>query len=746
MGSKWGVGQVTGRLYQLNNDIIAVLNPRSEKINKTHQFILNACAPRSKAPRAVGDLPDCFLGKGEKYNSYLSKLRGMYLEKTPREWRSNIPGFIQCLAELMSHLKKNNISCSDYRGFSKIVTLWDKYQGDSKRLQHKLYMDNVIESTGPGAVSNLFPKTDIKAINYVMAAYSLSLYKSLFSAFSSLQAISLHMSEKDYEKIEGGDLSWMESGQLIIKKDNEKSHKNAKKIQKVWTNHIAAQEGRLIRLKARIARNPESIHATDKYNQTSLLWAASRGDHDIVDYLITQGADINLPTQVPVENANQKEHNYSPLDWAVKRGHIPTILRLMNAGAKANHSHNTLKGKTLDELIKNRNLSRIQILIKLNKTLLNQIDSDGYPPLHSAIGYGHIEIVRYLIDEGADLNIATASADTHKKIQYPNMTALDLAMECNHDPVAILLLEAGVNIPFAVNGKVHIIHIIAKHGRLDHVQKFIARNPELTHAKDKYNQTPLLWAASRGHADVVDYLVAQGADINIATQLPAVSARHEEDNRSPLDWAIKGGHASTILTLIKAGAKANHTHILINGKSLRQAIEDGDLNGVHLFIQCNKALLNVLDKSGYTPLHYAAYYGQLEIARYLVAEGADLNTATLTHQDMKFSGMTAMDILLQNQNHDPVAILLLEAGANISLATNGKYHVIHLVAKNGLLNHVQMLVEREPELIHLKDGCNQTPLLWAASRGHHEVVVFFIIKGTDIHSATQKASLCLHLE
>jgi serine/threonine protein kinase len=107
-------------------------------------------------------------------------------------------------------------------------------------------------------------------------------------------------------------------------------------------------------------------------------------------------------------------------------------------------------------------------------------------------------------------------------------------------------------ISLVVDGLFHPIHCAAQEGMLDIIEKLVEPEPELVHVKDAWNQTALLWAASCGHDEIVDFFIKKGVDVNTPTQ-------HESEfnNYSPLDWAVYGNKVATIITLIYAGAKAN---------------------------------------------------------------------------------------------------------------------------------------------------------------------------------------------
>lgn len=377
-------------------------------------------------------------------------------------------------------------------------------------------------------------------------------------------------------------------------------------------------------------------------------------------------------------------------------------------------------------------------------TILQQRYLERYISMQIMSAYGEQDVIFFDYEDPNEISLFLTgnlfSSDKSRRTYSPatikNKTLLDLAIEHEDDNVAIRLFEAGAKTSSAINGEKHIIHILARNGLLNYMQTLIERAPELIHLKDRYQRTPLLCAASRGYCDVVNYLITQGANVNLETQLPVEEKAQTENDFSPLDWAIKGGHVTTIILLMNSGAKAHHAHTRVKNKLIIYLIKAGSLGGVQLLVKSNPALINAIDKYGYALLHYAAYYAQNEIVRYLIAEGANIDLPTVTHENIQYSNMTAMDILLQNQVDDTLAILLFEAGGKIPLPVNGKYHLIHLFAKNGLLHHVQTLVEKEPGLVHLKDSRNQTPLLWAASRGHHEVVAFLIAQGADVNLPT----------
>ena len=287
--------------FSCSNDIIAIIDSQSKKIKQAHQYIINACVPTSNTPAGLVDISEDFLGKCEQYNGYLTTLRSMYLGQTPRQFRANIPVFVQCLKELHDDMLKKNISISEVSS-NTIRYLLNKWSCNFSKFELKLYMDNVINSTGPGTVTHLFTEIYVKTRNkahtkYAVAASSLSVYKPLFAAFSSSQALSLRMSKKDQSNRLGSDLSWIEKSHSVIIKREEQLNKKTVKIQKAWKNHLDLQEGRLMRLKARITQNPVLLNTIDENGYAPLHHAAQYNHTEIARYLIEEGADLGIKSE-----------------------------------------------------------------------------------------------------------------------------------------------------------------------------------------------------------------------------------------------------------------------------------------------------------------------------------------------------------------------------------------------------------------------------------------------------------------
>jgi ankyrin repeat protein len=238
--------------------------------------------------------------------------------------------------------------------------------------------------------------------------------------------------------------------------------------------------------------------------------------------------------------------------------------------------------------VKHRLTHFIRKLLNQTPELLNATDELNQTALLWSAGKGYDEIVSLLIMLHADVNIAAQIPSNHPEFENHNMSALDWAMQNEYCQSTLLLTQAGAIankidsfikgtslLRMMQNGSIEFIQMLINHnpvflnqidnkghallhyaamcGQLDIMRDLIKKGAEVN-IKDTRNQSPLLWAASKGHHEMVAFLITQGADINSSTR-NSVSEHH---NYTPLDWASLGKHTQTIAILKAAGAISNH--------------------------------------------------------------------------------------------------------------------------------------------------------------------------------------------
>lgn len=146
-------------------------------------------------------------------------------------------------------------------------------------------------------------------------------------------------------------------------------------------------------------------------------------------------------------------------------------------------------------------------------------------PLCVAAENGTKDVVKLLLDAGAEPNIADGYGDT----------PLYSATKKNHTDVVKLLLNAGVEPNVADKYGDTPLKLAVHNGCKMLVKLLLDRGAE-PNITDNGGRTPLYWAASRDHEDVVKLLLAAGADPNIENNL----------GHTPLSEAKQMGHKEVV--------------------------------------------------------------------------------------------------------------------------------------------------------------------------------------------------------
>ena len=133
--------------------------------------------------------------------------------------------------------------------------------------------------------------------------------------------------------------------------------------------------------------------------------------------------------------------------------------------------------------------------------------------------------------------------------------------------------------------------------------------------------------------------------------------------------------------------------------------------------------INTPQPDGMTPLHWATYHDDLEIAQLLVRAGANVKVANRY-------GVTPLSLACTNGNAALVE-MLLKSGADANAALPGGETPLMTAARTGNLAAVKALIHHGANVEAKDDRRGQTALIWAAAEGHADVVQALIDADAD---------------
>ena len=161
--------------------------------------------------------------------------------------------------------------------------------------------------------------------------------------------------------------------------------------------HDAAEKGNLIGVQTELDKGVD-VNAKREDGSTPLHGAAEGGHGEIVELLITAGADLHATTVSMLGGGG-----WIPLHSAARQGHRGIVELLIEMGTDVNTRDSAGKS-TLHDAVLEGHKGIVELLINKGADLNAKSGYYG-TPLHVAGSIGHKEIAELLITNGADLNV-----------------------------------------------------------------------------------------------------------------------------------------------------------------------------------------------------------------------------------------------------------------------------------------------------------------------------------------------------
>nr|XP_040037967.1 ankyrin-2b isoform X4 [Gasterosteus aculeatus aculeatus] len=343
--------------------------------------------------------------------------------------------------------------------------------------------------------------------------------------------------------------------------------------------------------------------------------------------------------------------------------------------------------------------------------------SDSNTSFLRAARAGNIDKVLEYLKGGVDIGTSNQNG----------LNALHLAAKEGHVDLVQELLERGAAVDSATKKGNTALHISSLAGQAEVVKILVQRGAEIN-SQSQNGFTPLYMAAQENHMDVVRHLLENGGNQSTAT----------EDGFTPLAIALQQGHNQVVSVLLE-----NDTKGKVRLPALHIAARKDDTKSAALLLQNDhnadvqsKMMVNRTTESGFTPLHIAAHYGNVNVATLLLNRGAAVDFTAR-------NGITPVHVASKRGNTNMVA-LLLDRGSQIDGKTRDGLTPLHCAARSGHDRAVELLLERgAPLLARTKNGLS--PLHMAAQGDHVECVKHLLLHKAPVDDVTLDYLTALHV-
>lgn len=351
------------------------------------------------------------------------------------------------------------------------------------------------------------------------------------------------------------------------------------------------------------------IELTDKNGETALHHACNRCNGKMIKMLLKKGANVTATSNTGL----------SPLYYAVTHEDTDTIKLLMERGADPfvtfregftvfDSAMATLDGEStliplLFELSNKNELKRYISGVNIKPLLLSCL-------LKVAIEMNNTDIIQ-IISERDDVNIDQVDLlyESNDKEMLKNIIA-----KMNPDKLFLI----------------HLFETAVVEDDIEFVQLLYDKNDNLlstnTYDADPITDvTPLHLAADLDRIESVKFLLKKGMDPDIANP----------EGYTPLHLAARYGYTDVVRTLLKAGARPDpETSTSLTPLVLGCIYEH--LDTVETLLEKGADLHQINPDSGYSLLHFAAYYNHPKLAKKLIEKGinpmiTDKHGATALH-------------------------------------------------------------------------------------------------------------------
>lgn len=262
-------------------------------------------------------------------------------------------------------------------------------------------------------------------------------------------------------------------------------------------------------------------------------------------------------------------------------------------------------------------------------------------------------------------------------------------------------------------------HEAAERGSAKRMQEAVAAEPGQVNAIDELGRTPLHLAAARGDSEIVQILLAAGAD---------ASAR-DAAGRLPIDLAKN----TEVLRVLKAAGEKREKEI-----ELSRAVKAGNPDAVKAALAAGVNVNALSEDKTCNLLGVAVQANNVEMVKLLLAAGAATNTAP--------EGSKSVLHLAAARCGGEIVKALLAAGADPMHPGNNGATPLHDAIWVGNSAAVEVLIPAYAAVNYNPDGRhNGYPIGMAIMRGRADYVLLFLNAGTDLNAKQFSATPLLHL-
>ncbi|XP_035811712.1 serine/threonine-protein phosphatase 6 regulatory ankyrin repeat subunit C-like isoform X2 [Amphiprion ocellaris] len=407
----------------------------------------------------------------------------------------------------------------------------------------------------------------------------------------------------------------------------------------------------------------------------------------------------------------------SPLHLAAYYGHCEALRLLCETLVSLDVRD--IEGQTALHLAAQKGFSTcVEVLLKHQASYTLKEHKHKWTPLHAAAAEGQVDCLLLLVNR-------EQSADVIDSQDTRGQTALMLAALGRHTDCVHILLEKKAKADAADKHGFTALHRAATLGSEDCVSALLEHGASAL-CRDSQGRTPLHLAASRGHTELLHTL------LTAAKKADPLDSMLDHRGYTPTHWAAYHGHEGCLHILLENKVFSNQEGNLFT--PLHCALVNGHDVAAGLLVKTvGSQSVNISDAKGRTPLHAAAYSGNVAGLQLVLAQRAEVNA-------VDHSGCSALMVAADCGQTMAVEFLLHNAKPDLTLVDVNNNTALHLACSKGHEMCALLILGEitDSSLINARNTALQMPLHIAARKGLATVVQVLLSRGAAVMAVDEE--------
>lgn len=473
---------------------------------------------------------------------------------------------------------------------------------------------------------------------------------------------------------------------------------------------IAIEQKNIEEIKNLINKKLDPNSKINEFGETLLMWACRNSQKELVEFLLSKGANLDIK-----DSDGETVLSYSE--------NKPEILKLLVSNGLNPNSKDSDGQPILNTSIRNSDTDLVRLLLEKGANVKYNPEEEYYSPMYAAIYSENKDIIKMLIEAGIDIN---QKIEFETEYDYYLVPIIQWAVDKKYNDIVKLLLEKGSTFE---NDDFSIVYGLIRNKDFDNFKLMIEKGLKLNEVREETDKLPILnWAIKNNYDDIALLAINKGADFNFGVV-----------GLKPINLLLENKKIELIKAIVEKGFDINE--YLYEGNNLTLLSWSVVNKNLELasFLVDKKVDTNKLLPNGMTALMIAAQNNDIEMVKILLKGGADMKLKNS-------SGKTAIDLTtsesikeLLNPNKKIILISIIGAVAFILMLVlilkskkNNKYKLFKAI-KTAQYDKAISLINKGSNL-EVKDENGLTPLFYSIKENHIELVKTLVNKGVNINS------------